>query len=200
MILTPAADSTASAQRSPESLQPVNTPKLGMWIFLASEVMFFSALIAAFVMFRLRGPADANHVLNIPLTAFNTFVLLTSSMTVVLALAAAQRNDQAKLRLWLLVSLLFGGTFLSVQMIEYFKLFQEGLTINSNMFGTIFFTLTGFHGTHVFIGLLWLVGIIVQAFRGRFSATYSMSLEIFGLYWHFVDIVWIILFVIVYLI
>lgn len=192
--------STAPAQRSPESLLPVNTPKLGMWIFLASEVMFFSALIAAFLMFRVRGPADANHVLNIPLTAFNTFVLLTSSMTVVLALAAAQRNDQAKLRLWLLVSLLFGGTFLSVQMIEYFKLFQEGLTINSNIFGTIFFTLTGFHGTHVFIGLLWLVGIIVQAFRGRFSATYNMSLEIFGLYWHFVDIVWIILFVIVYLI
>ena len=192
--------STAPAQRSPESLLPVNTPKLGMWIFLASEVMFFSALIAAFLMFRVRGPADANHVLNIPLTAFNTFVLLTSSMTVVLALAAAQRNDQAKLRLWLLVSLLFGGTFLSVQMIEYFKLFEEGLTINSNMFGTIFFTLTGFHGTHVLIGLLWLVGIIVQAFRGRFSATYNMSLEIFGLYWHFVDIVWIILFVIVYLI
>lgn len=192
--------STAPVQTSSESMLPVNTPKLGMWIFLASEVMFFSALIAAFLMFRLRGPADANHVLNIPLTAFNTFVLLTSSMTVVLALAAAQRNDQAKLRLWLLVSLLFGGTFLSVQMIEYFKLFQEGLTINSNIFGTIFFTLTGFHGTHVFIGLLWLVGIIVQAFRGRFSATYSMSLEIFGLYWHFVDIVWIILFVIVYLI
>jgi len=192
--------STAPAQRSPESLLPVNTPKLGMWIFLASEVMFFSALIAAFLMYRLRGPADANHVLNIPLTAFNTFVLLTSSMTVVLALAAAQRNDQAKLRLWLLVSLLFGGTFLSVQMIEYFKLFEEGLTINSNMFGTIFFTLTGFHGTHVFIGLLWLVGIIVQAFRGRFSASYNMSLEIFGLYWHFVDIVWILLFVIVYLI
>ncbi len=192
--------STAPVQTSSESMLPVNTPKLGMWIFLASEVMFFSALIAAFLMFRLRGPADANHVLNIPLTAFNTFVLLTSSMTVVLALAAAQRNDQAKLRLWLLVSLLFGGTFLSVQMIEYFKLFQEGLTINSNIFGTIFFTLTGFHGTHVFIGLLWLVGIIVQAFRGRFSATYNMSLEIFGLYWHFVDIVWIILFVIVYLI
>lgn len=192
--------STAPVQTSSESILPVNTPKLGMWIFLASEVMFFSALIAAFLMFRVRGPADANHVLNIPLTAFNTFVLLTSSMTVVLALAAAQRNDQAKLRLWLLVSLLFGGTFLSVQMIEYFKLFQEGLTINSNIFGTIFFTLTGFHGTHVFIGLLWLVGIIVQAFRGRFSATYSMSLEIFGLYWHFVDIVWIILFVIVYLI
>lgn len=155
--------STAPVQTSSESMLPVNTPKLGMWIFLASEVMFFSALIAAFLMFRLRGPADANHVLNIPLTAFNTFVLLTSSMTVVLALAAAQRNDQAKLRLWLLVSLLFGGTFLSVQMIEYFKLFQEGLTINSNIFGTIFFTLTGFHGTHVFIGLLWLVGIIVQA-------------------------------------
>jgi len=192
--------STAPVQTSSESILPVDTPKLGMWIFLASEVMFFSALIAAFLMFRVRGPADANHVLNIPLTAFNTFVLLTSSMTVVLALAAAQRNDQAKLRLWLLVSLLFGGTFLSVQMIEYFKLFQEGLTINSNIFGTIFFTLTGFHGTHVFIGLLWLVGIIVQAFRGRFSATYNMSLEIFGLYWHFVDIVWIILFVIVYLI
>ena len=157
--------STAPAQASAERLMPVNTPKLGMWIFLASEVMFFSALIAAFMMFRLRGPADANHILNIPLTAFNTFVLLTSSMTVVLALAAAQRNDQAKLRLWLLASLLCGGTFLGVQVIEYFKL-----------------------------------GIIVQALRGRFNADYSMSLEIFGLYWHFVDIVWIILFVIVYLI
>ena len=133
--------STAPAQASAERLMPVNTPKLGMWIFLASEVMFFSALIAAFMMFRLRGPADANHILNIPLTAFN-----------------------------------------------------------SSMFGIIFFTLTGFHGLHVFIGLLWLVGIIVQALRGRFNADYSMSLEIFGLYWHFVDIVWIILFVIVYLI
>ncbi|MFZ1265229.1 cytochrome c oxidase subunit 3 [Candidatus Amarolinea dominans] len=192
--------STAPAQASAERLMPVNTPKLGMWIFLASEVMFFSALIAAFMMFRLRGPADANQILNIPLTAFNTFVLLTSSMTVVLALAAAQRNDQAKLRLWLFASLLCGGTFLGVQVIEYFKLFEEGLTISSSMFGTIFFTLTGFHGLHVFIGLLWLVGIIVQALRGRFNADYSMSLEIFGLYWHFVDIVWIILFVIVYLI
>ena len=127
--------STAPAQASAERLMPVNTPKLGMWIFLASEVMFFSALIAAFMMFRLRGPADANQILNIPLTAFNTFVLLTSSMTVVLALAAAQRNDQAKLRLWLFASLLCGGTFLGVQVIEYFKLFEEGLTISSSMFG-----------------------------------------------------------------
>ncbi len=191
--------STAPVQTTAPK-QALNAPKLGMWIFLASEVMFFGALIATFLMFRLRMPADANHVLNIPLTAINTFILLTSSMTVVLALAAAQRNDQPRLRLWLLLSLLLGGTFLGVQIYEYGKLIEEGLTISSSMFGTIFFTLTGFHGTHVFVGLLWLAGVIVQAFRGRFDAHYSMGLEIFGLYWHFVDIVWILLFVIVYLI
>ncbi len=182
------------------SHESVNTPKLGMWMFLASEVMFFAVLIAMFLFFRFRSGVNPLEILNIPLTAINTFILLTSSMTVVQGLAAIQRGDQGKFRLWMIVSLILGAFFISVQILEYRELIHEGLTISSDLFGTAFFTLTGFHGAHVLIGLGWLLALIIQAFRGRFSAERNMPVEIFGLYWHFVDIVWILLFVIVYLI
>ena len=182
------------------SQEPVNTPKLGMWMFLASEVMFFSVLIAMFLLFRFRSGVVPSEILNIPLTAINTFILLTSSMTVVQGLAAIQRGDQGKFRLWMIISLILGTFFISVQIIEYRELIHEGLTISSDLFGTAFFTLTGFHGAHVFIGLVWLLALIIQGLRGRFTAQRNLPIEIFGLYWHFVDIVWILLFVIVYLI
>lgn len=182
------------------SQEPVNTPKLGMWMFLASEVMFFAVLIAMFLLFRFRSGVVPSEILNIPLTAINTFILLTSSMTVVQGLSAIQRGDQGKFRLWMIVSLILGTFFISVQIIEYRELIHEGLTISSNLFGTAFFTLTGFHGAHVIIGLGWLLAMIIRGFRGRFNAQRNIPVEIFGLYWHFVDIVWILLFVIVYLI
>lgn len=180
--------------------EPVITPKLGMWMFLASEVMFFAVLIAMFLLFRVRSGVVPSQILNIPLTAINTFILLTSSMTVVQGLAAIQRGDQRKFRLWMILSLILGAFFISVQIMEYRQLIHEGLTISSDLFGTAFFTLTGFHGAHVFIGLGWLLAIIIQGVRGRYSAQRNLPVEIFGLYWHFVDIVWILLFVIVYLI
>ncbi len=180
--------------------EPVITPKLGMWMFLASEVMFFAVLIAMFLLFRVRSGVVPSQILNIPLTAVNTFILLTSSMTVVQGLAAIQRGDQRKFRLWMILSLILGAFFISVQIMEYRQLIHEGLTISSDLFGTAFFTLTGFHGAHVFIGLGWLLAIIIQGVRGRYSAQRNLPVEIFGLYWHFVDIVWILLFVIVYLI
>lgn len=180
--------------------EPVITPKLGMWMFLASEVMFFAVLIAMFLLFRVRSGVVPSQILNIPLTAVNTFILLTSSMTVVQGLAAIQRGDQRKFRLWMILSLILGAFFISVQIMEYRQLIHEGLTISSDLFGTAFFTLTGFHGAHVFIGLGWLLAIIIQGLRGRYSAQRNLPVEIFGLYWHFVDIVWILLFVIVYLI
>lgn len=183
--------------------------KFGFWCFIASEVLFFSVLIANFLVLSKQDPAGSFHgaasgreLLNIPLTALNTFILLTSSFTVVLALEAIQKGNQFLFRFFLLVTLLFGSFFIGVQAYEYNELIvHEGLTM-STLFGASFFTLTGFHGAHVVGGLIWLVIILFKAFgvMGGFSARDNMGIELFGLYWHFVDIVWLLLFSLVYLI
>ena len=183
--------------------------KFGMWAFLASEVLFFSVLIANYlVMSKLdppgtfHGAATGQDLLNIPLTALNTFILLTSSFTVVLALQGIQEGNQLKLRLFLFLTLIFGGTFIGIQAYEYYQLIAvEGLGMDS-LFGSSFFTLTGFHGLHVIGGLIWLLMLLPKAFglRVGFSARENLGVELFGLYWHYVDIVWLLLFSLVYLI
>ena len=173
--------------------------KLGMWIFLATEVMLFASLIGGFLSMKARSPAGAHNVLNIPLTAVNTFILIISSTTVVLALSAIEEGDKKKLRNFLLATLLLGATFLSIQMFEYSHLIGEGFTPAGSLFGGGFFTVTGFHGFHVLIGLGICLWLLVQAVQGKVTATDHMRVEIFGLYWHFVDVVWIILFTIIYL-
>lgn len=171
-----------------------------MWLFLATEVMLFSAMIAGFLDMRGRSPADANHVLNIPVTAVNTFILICSSLTVALSVASIEQGDQKGLRTFLLLTMLFGGTFLSVQIYEYNVLISSGeLTPWNSLFGAGFFAVTGLHGFHVFIGLIWCALTILWATQGKFSAQNFSRVEIFGLYWHFVDVVWIILFVLIYL-
>ena len=175
--------------------------KLGMWLFLVTEVMLFSGLIAGFLKMKQLSPPGANHVLNIPLTAVNTFILLVSSTTVVLALQAIMNGDRRKSRWFLVASFALGATFLSVQVYEYIHLItQEGFTPSGSLFGSGFYTVTGFHGFHVFLGLIACAWLIWQSFKNRFSATNYMRIEIFGLYWHYIDIVWIILFTIIYLI
>lgn len=179
----------------------LDSPKLGMWIFLATELMLFSSLIGAFLQMKARSPIGANHVLNVPVTAVNTFILIVSSTTVVLALQAIMNDDQRRLKLFLGATLALGATFLSIQVFEYTQLIlHEGFTPSGSLFGGGFYTVTGFHGFHVFIGLLWVTGLLRQALQGKFSADNYTRIEIFGLYWHFVDIVWIILFTIIYLI
>lgn len=183
--------------------------KFGMWAFLASEVLFFSVLIANFLVLSKADPSGTFHgvetgreLLNIPLTAFNTFVLLTSSFTVVLALEAIKQNKIFQFRTALLATGAFGTFFIGVQMYEYYQLIVvEGLSLAS-LFGATFFTLTGFHGAHVFGGLIWLAIILFKAFgvMGGYSKDDYMGIEVFGLYWHFVDIVWLLLFSLVYLI
>jgi heme/copper-type cytochrome/quinol oxidase subunit 3 len=183
--------------------------KFGFWAFIASEVLFFAVLIANFLVLSRQDPpgtfhgvAEGHDLLNIPVTALNTFILLTSSFTVVLALEAIMRNDQKKFRLFLILTFLLGSTFIGIQIYEYYQLiFVEGLTMSS-LFGATFFTLTGFHGAHVIGGLIWLAILMAWAFglMGGFSAKNYMGVEIFGLYWHFVDIVWLLLFSLVYLI
>lgn len=179
----------------------LDSPKLGMWIFLVSEVMLFSALIGGFLQMKGRSPADAHHVLNVPITAVNTFILIISSTTVVLALQAIMNGDKRRLKLFLGVTLALGGTFLGIQIFEYTQLIlHEGFTPSGSLFGGGFYTVTGLHGFHVFIGLLWCAWLLRQAVKGSFSSDNTTRIEIFGLYWHFVDVVWIILFTIIYLI
>ena len=183
--------------------------KFGMWAFLASEVLFFAVLIANYLVLSKQDPPGTCHgvatcqeLLNIPLTAFNTFVLLTSSFTVVMALQAIQNGHQFRFRAALVTTFIFGSFFIGVQIFEYYQLIVvEGITMDS-LFGGSFFTLTGFHGAHVVIGLVWLAILMFRAFgvMGGFSRQDNMGVEVFGLYWHFVDIVWLLLFSLVYLI
>ena len=193
----------------------VYSQKLGMWVFLASEVMFFTGLIGAYII--LRNGVDTwalpeqTSPLVIPLTAANTFLLICSSVTMVKAFASIEKGDQAKLKLYLVLTALFGATFVSVQGVEYFKLAHEGFlptcgaelaakVPHCDLFGSTFYTMTGFHGTHVTIGVLCMLFVIWKAFRGRYTRENHGGVEVIGLYWHFVDLVWIILFTIVYLI
>lgn len=203
----------------------VSNRKLGIWIFLTSEVIFFTALIGAGILLRLQTPDGLwpvpGQVLNVPLTSLNTFILIVSSVTVVQALAALQDNRRGRFKLFLLCTLLLGLTFLGVQAFEYYKLIvEEGLTFSqyinhghgghghgaeeaevvSSVYGTAFYIQTGFHGAHVTGGVLWLLFVTIKAFLGGYSPTDYEGVEIFGLYWHFVDLVWILLFTIVYLI
>ena len=181
------------------SLRLDNT-KLGMWVFLASEIMFFSAIIVIFLVFKMRGLMEVGDVLNIPLTAVNTFILIVSSFTVVMSLEAIQEGQQTRFQLLLLATLVLGSTFIGIQGLEWSELFGHGVTPNGSLFGTAFFVLTGFHGLHVLGGLGWLTITLLRAFQGDFTKVKNRGIEMFGLYWHFVDIVWIILFTIIYLI
>jgi cytochrome c oxidase subunit 1 len=176
--------------------------KLAMWTFLGSECFFFGTLIATYMAYKGRsvvGP-HPHEILNIPVTTVSTFDLLMSSLLMVLALAAAQRGDRRQARLWLAGTAFFGLIFLGFQAYEFTTFVHEGLTLQTNLFGSTFFTLTGFHGGHVTLGVIWLLTLLVLDLRGRLHVHDAIKVEIAGLYWHFVDIVWIVIFSLVYLI
>ena len=201
---------TISASHPMEGMKVYNL-KLGMWVFLLSEVMFFSSLIGAYIILRFAHPehwAEPNEVLNVPLTGFNTFMLICSSVTMVKAFAAIEHGDQAGLRKWLIATIILGASFVGIQVFEYIKLAGHGFVPSvagyaaegGPLYGSTFYTMTGFHGAHVTLGVVALIFTTIKAFRGKYSATDYGGVEIMGLYWHFVDLVWIILFTIVYLI
>jgi heme/copper-type cytochrome/quinol oxidase subunit 3 len=181
----------------------VYNEKVGMWIFLASEVMFFTALIGTYIILRFAHPdawAPPGQMLNVPITAVNTFLLICSSVTMVKAFAAAQDDDQRGLRRWLVGTVLIGATFVGVQAYEYAHLIAKGFVPSQGLYGSTFYTMTGFHGFHVTMGVLCMMFVTWKAFRGKYSSHDHRGVEVIGLYWHFVDLVWIILFTIVYLI
>jgi len=193
-------DIAAQHEIEPTSLG-VDNRKLAVWTFIASEVMFFTGLIVTYIVMRGRstsGPLPAD-VLSVPIVAVNTFVLLASSYTMVTALSAIQRGDARGLRRWLIATAVLGLLFLSGQAFEFISLFNEGASLSSNLFGATFFTLTGFHGMHVLVGVIWIAFVLARAFRGGVTQDNHLAVELVGLYWHFVDIVWIIIFTVVYL-
>lgn len=187
-------------------LTPESWGKLGMWIFLVGDAMSFGALLAGYGALR-SGSADwpvPATVLGVGLTAFMTFLLICSSVTMVQALAAIQRGDMAGLRKFLALTILGGLTFLGLQAYEWTHLIHGGLGLTSNrwgasLFGTTFFLITGFHGAHVTGGVVYLSCYLIRSLLGRLHQGHANQIEIAALYWHFVDLVWILVFTFVYL-
>ena len=184
----------------------ISNPKLAMWTYLASDCLLFGGLISTYLLYRNRpgnipglsgSPLRASELFNIPFTSMTSFVLLMSSLTMVLAVNSAIRKDVDRMRLWLVATAVLGGLFLGGQVYEFTEFVREGLGFTSNVSASAFYTLTGLHGAHVAVGVLMLISAVVYANRRTLNAE---AVEVLGLYWHFVDIVWVVIFAIVYLI
>ena len=176
--------------------------KLLMWVFLGSECLLFGGLISTYLIYRGRfaaGPAPGD-IFDIPFTSVSSFVLLMSSLTMVLALSALQRGDIRNNRLWLLTTALLGSLFIGGQVYEFTTFLREGLGYTTSPFSSAFFTLTGFHGVHVSVGIVMLMSLYVSSLRGNLRRESAETVEIVGLYWHFVDVVWILIFTVIYLV
>lgn len=177
--------------------------KLGMWVFLASEVMLFGAFISSYIVLHMGSPNFGRppvELLGKPLATINTFILITSSVTMVLALASIQAEKIKAFAGYLSVTMILGLTFLVIKGFEYQHKIHEGITISSSLFGSFYYTMTGLHGLHMIGGLVFNLYILVKGLRGGFSNGRWERVEYAGLYWHFVDLVWVILFPLFYLV
>jgi cytochrome c oxidase subunit III len=210
----------------PPTSTGLDNKKIAIWAFIGSECMLFASLISTYLIYKGRSvvgpyPHEAclppicstplKAILNIPVTSASTFVLLMSSLAMVLALAAVEMKDLpmpagfgARIlrssKLWLWMTALLGTTFLGFQAFEFTSFVHEGLTIRTNLFGSSFFTLTGFHGAHVTAGVLWLLTLLAIDYRRGLGPKDALNVDLAALYWHFVDVVWIAIFTLVYLI
>ena len=176
--------------------------KLARWLFLGSECLLFGGLISTYMLYRGRHSENLgpDQVWDIPFTSASSFVLLMSSLTMVLAVTASQRKDDRNTNLWMVVTALLGSLFVAGQVYEFTTFYREGLGFTTSLFSSSFYTLTGFHGVHVTVGILILLSTVFMNARGRIVGQKSEVVELVGLYWHFVDIVWILIFTLVYLI
>ncbi|MDP8959956.1 MAG: cytochrome c oxidase subunit 3 [Actinomycetota bacterium] len=192
----------AAAVTEHHSATGIESRKLGMWVFLSSESLFFGALISTYLLYKDRVVAGVgpNEVYDIPFTSVSSFVLLMSSLTMVLAHSAHGRRDQNGARIWLLATALLGMTFIGGQVFEFTTFVQEGVKLTENVAASAFFVLTGFHGMHVVGGIFLLLTLFGISLRQGLAEHQGLNVELVGLYWHFVDVVWIIIFTVVYLI
>jgi len=175
--------------------------KLAMWTFLGSEFLFFGAFVSAYLLYittTAGGPGV--EIFDIPFTSISSFVLLMSSLTMVLAHNAHAHGDLRRMRLWILATAGQGAVFLGGQVYEFTTFYNEGLNMTQSPFASSFFVLTGFHGLHVFVGILMLLSLYALSLTGKVKANQDVKTEMIGLYWHFVDIIWVVIFTVVYLI
>jgi cytochrome c oxidase subunit 3/cytochrome o ubiquinol oxidase subunit 3 len=197
-----------------ETSTGIDSRKVAIWTFIGSECLFFASLIATYVTYRgesLVGPFPhepwtdpatgkvLEPIFEIPLVTVGTALLLFSSLFIVLALYGAQKGNRKMLLGWLAATIGCGLFFVGMQVYEFTHFVHKGLTLQRNLFGASFFTLTGFHGTHVTLGVIWLITMFILAVRGQLPPKRSLNLELAALYWHFVDVVWIVIFPVVYL-
>ena len=200
----------------PETSTGIDNRKLAIWTFIGSECLFFASLISTYLVYKgksLIGPLpheasqcmlegklqECGPIFSIPLVTFGTAVLLFSSFFVVMALNGAQTGNRKRLITWLSATVIGGLFFIGMQVYEFQHFYHLGLGYTTNLFSQSFYTLTGFHGTHVTLGVIWLGTVLIQALRGKLPPEKAMNLEIAALYWHFVDVVWIVIFPVVYL-
>jgi cytochrome c oxidase subunit 3/cytochrome o ubiquinol oxidase subunit 3 len=176
--------------------------KTAMWLFLGSDCLLFGALISTYMLYRGRhsGGLGPDQVYDIPFTSVSSFVLLMSSLTMVLAVSAVTRGDDRNTKLWLTATALLGASFVGGQVYEFTVFYREGLGYTTSLFASSFYTLTGFHGAHVTVGIIMLMALVGMIQRNRIPGDKAETVELIGLYWHFVDIVWIVIFTLVYLI
>jgi cytochrome c oxidase subunit 3 len=209
-------DASAAHAADPAHLDTstgLDSRKMAFWTFIGAECLLFGTLIATYMAYKgdsVSGPcphdgvlptgAPCEGILDVPLTSISTFVLLMSSLAMVLGLAAVQRSDRGKAVLWLGMTAFLGAVFLGFQAYEFNHFYHVGLTLQTNLFGSTFYTLTGFHGAHVFVGVIYMLTLTIMAARGKLGPEKSLNVEIAGLYWHFVDVIWIVIFPLVYLI
>jgi heme/copper-type cytochrome/quinol oxidase subunit 3 len=196
------ASEVGHSEAHPTSLGLSNT-KLAMWLFLGSECLLFGGLISTYMLYRNRHSEDVgpDQLWDIPFTSATSFVLLMSSLTMVLAVSAAGRKDDRNTKLWLIVTATLGGLFLAGQVYEFTTFYREGLGYSESLFASSFYTLTGFHGVHVAVGIILLMSLMGMILRNRVAPEKKPeTVEMIGLYWHFVDVIWIIIFTLVYLI
>ena len=223
-----AADTHAAPHQQHYTTTGLDNRKVAIWMFIGSECMLFASLISTYLIYKGKnvvGPLPhevwtnpqtgqaMKAILNIPITSISTFVLLMSSFSMVMALAAVENRNKPRpanpafwwkvensSKLWLLMTCLMGATFLGFQAYEFTSFVHEGLTIRTNLFGSTFFTLTGFHGAHVTAGVIWLGTLLAIDMKRGLQPKDAVWVDIAALYWHFVDVVWIAIFTLVYLI
>ncbi len=196
--------------------QQAEASTLGMWVFLVTEIMFFGGLFMAYLVYRTAAPSafqEASHHLNVVYGTLNTAILIISSLTMALGVRAAQTSAPPRTQvMWIVATMAFGAAFLGIKAIEYTEKFRDHIVPGPNfrweglyprgaeMFYSLYFCMTGLHALHMVIGLGIMTWLAMTALRGRYSAAYYTPVEVAGLYWHFVDIVWIFLFPLLYLI
>ena len=180
----------------------ISNEKLAMWVFLGSECLLFGGLISTYLLYKTKtnGQLSPHDRYDIPFTSISSFVLLMSSLTMVLAVSAIMRGDHKRMRTWLLTTALLGAVFVSGQVYEFTAFVKEGMGFTTSPASSAFYTLTGFHGVHVTVGIVMLISLVVLSLRERLPENRPEVIEIIGLYWHFVDVVWIVIFTVVYLV